>query len=169
MAIDVFIDSQAPGLPAAEQFEPWVRAALTAAGVASDDAAISVCLRVVDEAEGRELNRVYRQKDYATNVLSFAGEVEVPGCRHIGDVVICAPIVEGESRQQGKSLAAHYAHLSIHGALHLLGFDHQVDEEAEHMESLEVAALSQLGLADPYQPTGELPGSTVHQEACSNG
>lgn len=169
MAIDVFIDSQASDLPSPLQFDPWIRAALAAAGEDAEDSGLSLCLRVVDEAEGRELNLAYRQKDSATNVLSFSGEVEIPGCRHVGDIVICAPVVQREAQEQSKSFAAHFAHLSIHGCLHLLGFDHQSDDEATQMEALEVQVLAELGLPDPYQGALNSGGNAVHHEACSNG
>lgn len=169
MAIDVFIDSQAPDLPKAEQFQPWLRAAIVAADQAVELSGLSLCLRVVDEAEGRELNRAYRQRDSATNVLSFAGEVEIPGCRHIGDIVICAPVVQREAQEQGKPLPAHFAHLSVHGCLHLLGFDHQHDDEAARMEALEVQVLAELGLPDPYRSARIPAQSGEHHEACSNG
>lgn len=169
MAIDVFIDSQAADLPSAEQFQPWLRAAIVAVEKEVDLSELSLCLRVVDEAEGRELNLAYRQRDSATNVLSFAGDVEIPGCRHIGDIVICAPVVLSEAQEQGKPRSAHFAHLSVHGCLHLLGFDHQLDDEAARMEALEVQVLAELGLPDPYQ-LGRIPGrSAEHHEACSNG
>jgi len=109
-------------------------------------------IRLVDEAEGRELNRTWRQKDYATNVLSFPADVpdgllDIP---LLGDLVICAPVVEREAVEQGKAPQAHWAHLVIHGCLHLLGYDHIDDDEAEEMESLERQLLAELGHADPY-------------------
>ena len=114
-------------------------------------------IRLVDEAEGRELNRTWRQKDYATNVLSFPADVpdgpdgipllDIP---LLGDLVICVPVVEREASEQGKPPQAHWAHLVIHGCLHLLGYDHIDDEEAEEMESLERQLLAELGHADPY-------------------
>jgi probable rRNA maturation factor len=109
-------------------------------------------IRLVDEAEGRELNRTWRQKDYATNVLSFPADVpdgllDIP---LLGDLVICAPVVEREAAEQGKAPQAHWAHLVIHGCLHLLGYDHIDDHEAEEMESLERQLLAELGHADPY-------------------
>jgi probable rRNA maturation factor len=109
-------------------------------------------IRLVDEAEGRELNRTWRQKDYATNILSFPADVpdgllDIP---LLGDLVICAPVVEREAAEQGKAPQAHWAHLVIHGCLHLLGYDHIDDHEAEEMESLERQLLAELGHADPY-------------------
>ncbi|MGL6045733.1 MAG: rRNA maturation RNase YbeY, partial [Vogesella sp.] len=111
-----------------------------------------VSLLVVDEAEGRQLNHDYRGKDYATNVLSFAlneGDT-VAGMPLFGDLVFCAPVVAREAAEQGKTLDAHYAHLTVHGMLHLQGFDHEQDDEANIMEALETAILAKLGYDDPY-------------------
>ncbi|WP_293766301.1 rRNA maturation RNase YbeY [uncultured Aquitalea sp.] len=111
-----------------------------------------ISLVMVDAEEGRQLNHDYRGKDYATNVLSFAlneGDF-VPGLPLIGDLVLCAPVVEKEAAEQNKPLDAHYAHLLVHGMLHLQGYDHEVDEEAEIMEALETVILAQLGYPDPY-------------------
>ena len=109
-------------------------------------------IRLVDEPEGRELNRTWRQKDYATNVLSFPAEVpdgllDIP---LLGDLVICVPVLEREAAEQGNTLQAHWAHLVIHGCLHLLGYDHIDDDEAEEMESIERQLLAELGHTDPY-------------------
>ena len=101
-------------------------------------------LRVVGTAEGRLLNRSFRKRDYATNVLSFSY-----GRRH-GDVVLCHPVIAKEARQQGKSLRAHYAHLTVHGVLHLRGHDHLRKSEAARMERMEIRILRHLGFADPY-------------------
>ena len=111
------------------------------------DAEITV--RIVGEAEGRELNKAYRHKDYATNVLTFdyAQEPVV-----MADLVLCAPVVAREAREQGKTLTAHYAHLLVHGALHAQGWDHETSEaDAEEMEAREVAILSGLGVKNPYR------------------
>jgi len=109
-------------------------------------------IRLVDEAEGRELNHTYRHKDYATNVLSFPADVpeELLDIPLLGDLVICVPVVEREAAEQGKALEAHWAHLVIHGCLHLLGYDHIEDDEAEEMEALERELLAELGHPDPY-------------------
>lgn len=114
-----------------------------------------LAVRVVDEKEGCSLNHHYRGKDYATNVLSFPAEmpeglpkgVKMP---LLGDLVICAPVVAREAAEQGKSLSAHYAHLTVHGTLHLLGWDHEDDKEADAMEQLEREILAELGIDDPY-------------------
>ena len=118
----------------------WIRHALAL------DAEITV--RIVDEDEGRQLNRDYRHKDYATNVLTFdyAQEPMV-----LADLVLCAPVVEREAREQNKSLEEHYAHLLVHGALHAQGWDHETSEQdAQEMETYETAFLQGLGFADPY-------------------
>jgi probable rRNA maturation factor len=109
-------------------------------------------IRLVDEDEGRELNRTWRQKDYATNVLSFPADVpdEFLDIPLLGDLVICVPVVEREAAEQGKSPSAHWSHLVIHGCLHLLGYDHIDDDEAQEMEDLERQLLAELGHADPY-------------------
>ncbi|GGY18226.1 rRNA maturation RNase YbeY [Paludibacterium paludis] len=114
---------------------------------------VLVTLRVVGEEEGRTMNRDYRGKDYATNVLTFAlheGDDTPQGMPLIGDIVLCAPVVEREAAEQGKPLLAHYAHLTVHGMLHLQGFDHEDDDEAREMENLETSLLAALGFPDPY-------------------
>jgi probable rRNA maturation factor len=134
-------------LPQGKQWRRWCQAALQ-----RDVHKAQISLVVVDEAEGRALNRDYRGKDYATNVLSFAlneGDT-VAGMPLFGDLVFCAPVVAREAAEQGKRLDAHYAHLVVHGMLHLQGFDHEADDEAEAMEALETVILGKLGYADPY-------------------
>lgn len=138
------------GLPAAVSFRRWVAAALDGRIREAD-----LAIRIVGAREGRALNRHYRGKDYATNVLSFPAELPEglpPGVRLplLGDIVLCAPVVAREAREQGKPLNAHYAHLTVHGVLHLLGWDHEDDKEAEAMEQLERQILATLGLPDPY-------------------
>ena len=152
--LDVAVGYALPraGIPAANSFRKWVAAAL-AGRIREADLAI----RIVGTREGRALNRHYRGKDYATNVLSFPAELPegLPeGVRLplLGDLVICAPVVAREAREQRKPLAAHYAHLTVHGALHLLGWDHEDPREADCMEQLEREILAGLGLPDPYQP-----------------
>ena len=120
----------------------WIRHALAL------DAEITV--RIVDEEEGRQLNRDYRHKDYATNVLTFDYTQEPVVT---ADLVLCAPVVEREAREQNKSLEEHYAHLLVHGTLHAQGWDHETSEQdAQEMEAYETAILQELGYADPYAP-----------------
>lgn len=137
------------GIPLQRSLSRWSEAALHAAGH-DGDAELSILL--ADEASGRSFNQQYRNRDQATNVLSFPAElppgVELP---LLGDLILCCPVIAREARQQRKALNAHYAHMVIHGVLHLLGLDHQHEEEAVEMESLERAALARLGIADPYR------------------
>ncbi len=132
------------------QLQRSAATALAATEAGSADAEIS--LRLVGEDEMRELNGRYRDRDYATNVLSFPAElpdaVDLP---LLGDIVICAPVVRREALAQGKALNAHWDHMLVHGVLHLLGYDHVEDGEAELMESLERRILARLGHADPYE------------------
>ena len=139
-------------LPPRPLFRKWVKGALRR------DA--EVVLRIVDEAEGRSLNRDFRHKDYATNVLTFVysearpnGQPDAATESHplAGDIVLCAPVIENEARQQQKSVTAHYAHLTVHGVLHLQGYDHERDVEAAAMEQLEAEILGRLGYGDPYE------------------
>lgn len=111
-----------------------------------------LCIRIVDEAEGGDLNQRYRGGCGATNVLSFGYDVAAPGQGLLGDLVLCAPVVAREAGEQGKDAAAHWSHLVVHGVLHLLGYDHIADDEAETMQAQECAVLATLGIADPYQP-----------------
>ncbi|HJV05967.1 MAG TPA: rRNA maturation RNase YbeY [Chromobacteriaceae bacterium] len=147
--LDLTLDNRtdSANLPTAAQWRRWVQAALQP-GVRQ----AQISLVIVEADEGQTLNRDYRHKDYATNVLSFAlneGE-PLPGLPLFGDLVLCVPVVEREAAEQNKSLEEHYAHLTVHGMLHLQGFDHEDDDEAEIMETLETAILAKLGYADPY-------------------
>lgn len=129
------------GLPSPADFRRWIEAA-------APDGRGEVAVRLVALNEGRRLNREYRGKDSPTNVLSFAYE-EGAG-RAVGDLVLCTPVVADEAAAQGKPLADHYAHLVVHGVLHLLGYDHENDVEAGEMESRERVVLAGLGVPDPY-------------------
>lgn len=154
LEVDVQVASAAiDTLPTPEQFQTWIAAALDEAQYTPPhpDTPIDLCIRIVDREEGQELNRTYRNKDYATNVLSFPGELptDIPEI-YLGDLVICAPVVNEEANTQCKSLTSHWAHLTVHGTLHLLGYDHIEDLQAEHMEALETRILDSLGIADPY-------------------
>ncbi|MBA4741338.1 MAG: rRNA maturation RNase YbeY [Azoarcus sp.] len=132
------------GVPRAPALRRWARAALR-------DHSVEVAVRLVGEDEGRALNRDYRGRDYATNVLTFVyDDAPVPGMPLFGDIVLCAPVVSREAFEQGKPLDAHFAHLMVHGMLHLQGFDHETASEAEEMEALETAILATLGYGDPY-------------------
>ncbi|MFS2124580.1 rRNA maturation RNase YbeY [Pseudomonas sp. Pseusp97] len=147
LELDLQVASQAPGLPSEAQFRLWCELALRQR---TNDSELTI--RLVDEGEGRELNKTWRHKDYATNVLSFPADVpdELLDIPLLGDLVICAPVVTREAAEQGKSAEAHWAHLVIHGCLHLLGYDHIDDAEAEEMEGLERELLAELGHPDPY-------------------
>ncbi len=136
------------GVPASASFRLWVDAALRGA---KRRKATELAIRIVGTQEGRTLNREYRSKDYATNVLSFPVELP-PGVTLplIGDLAICAPVVAREAAEQGKPARNHWAHMTVHGVLHLLGYDHIEDAEAEAMEALETRILAGLGIADPY-------------------
>ncbi|WP_109083023.1 rRNA maturation RNase YbeY [Aggregatibacter kilianii] len=147
MIIDLQIAcEQESGLPTAEQIEQWATAAVQPQ---SDE--VEMTVRIVDEAESHALNLNYRGKDRPTNVLSFPfecpDEVELP---LLGDLVICRQVVEREAQEQEKSVMAHWAHMVVHGSLHLLGYDHIEDDEAEEMESLETQIMTGMGFADPY-------------------
>ncbi|WP_130617792.1 rRNA maturation RNase YbeY [Dyella amyloliquefaciens] len=137
------------GVPSSPSFREWVEAALRGARRRK---ATELSIRIVDTKEGRALNRDYRGKDYATNVLSFPVELP-PGITLplIGDLVICAPVVSREATEQGKLARDHWAHMTVHGVLHLLGYDHIEDGEAEAMEALETRILAGMGIANPYE------------------
>ena len=136
------------GVPSATSFRRWVKAALRGA---KRRKGTELSIRLVDIDEGQALNRDYRGKDYATNVLSFPAELP-PGVNLplIGDLAICSPVVRREADEQGKLARDHWAHMTIHGVLHLLGFDHIEDHDAEVMEALETRILATFGIADPY-------------------
>lgn len=135
--------SKAAEMPTRQQFRKWIKAALTR------DAEIT--LRIVDEAEGCSLNRDFRGKNHATNVLTFAyNEIGDDVSVLSGDIVVCAAVVEKEAKQQHKDLLAHYAHLTVHGVLHLLGYDHENDADAIVMERLETEIVMKLGYDAPY-------------------
>jgi probable rRNA maturation factor len=134
------------GLPNANAFQGWV-----AAAAYGRRKAVEVSIHVADGPEGQALNLKYRHKDYPTNVMSFQAElpegVDVP---LIGDVVLCAPVIAKEAHDQGKTLEQHYAHLTVHGVLHLLGLDHETVAEARAMEAAEIQVLESIGIPDPY-------------------
>ena len=137
--LSVQIASELANIPTKAQFKKWAKAALRVD--------TEVTIRIVDEAEGLALNSAYRGKDYATNVLTFP-LAEEPHL--MGDIIICAPIVAAEAITQNKTLEAHYAHLTVHGVLHLHGYDHEIEAQAQLMETIEIQILAKLGYANPY-------------------
>jgi probable rRNA maturation factor len=136
------------GVPSSTSFKRWTESTLFAARCRK---AVELSVRIVGAREGRSLNHRYRGADHPTNVLSFAAEL--PRGIHsplLGDLAICAPVVAREAREQHKTLHDHYAHLAIHGVLHLLGYDHENERDARRMETLETSVLATFGIADPY-------------------
>ena len=154
--IELQIASPSKETPTEELISQWVNCAIEAANSQTNATAIStdaeVSIRVVDTNESQMLNREYRHQDKPTNVLSFPAEldaiIELP---LLGDLVICAPVVENEAQQQQKTSTAHWAHMIIHGTLHLIGYDHIDDNDAEIMEALETQILTNLGFNAPYE------------------
>jgi len=144
--VDVTYAARRPWVPRRTQFESWARAAL--AGLACHSV---LSVLVVGSARSRSLNLRYRQKDKSTNVLSFSGPGPGPdGRNYLGELVICAPVVAREALAQGKSRESHWAHMTVHVLLHLLGFDHERDPEAAKMTAREVQILDRLGFSNPY-------------------
>lgn len=146
MVLEVQYASEAQALPEQADILGWAQAAL-----AGDAKRRELLVRIVDEEESRALNERYRGRDKPTNVLSFPFE-SPPGVQldHLGDLVICAPVVMHEAQLQGKPLMHHWAHMVVHGVLHLRGYDHLSDAQAEEMEALEKHILRGLGMPDPY-------------------
>ncbi|MEP4892186.1 MAG: rRNA maturation RNase YbeY [Aliiglaciecola sp.] len=146
--LDIQIACENNNLPSKEQFELWLQSAL--ADQQTEDTELTI--RVVSPEESQNLNATYREKDKPTNILSFPfeapAEIELS---LLGDLVVCADIVEKEAKQQNKQLFDHWAHMIVHGSLHLLGFDHENENDAQIMEGLEVQILAKLGIDDPYQ------------------
>ena len=139
--IDIQIASRLAGIPTPRTFRRWLLAALPRPA--------TLTVRVVNAKEGRELNRLFRSKDYATNVLTFS--YHQPGAKSLsGDIVLCAPVIHREAREQQKLPKAHYAHMTVHGALHLAGMDHANARDAKKMEAREIAILAKLGIKNPY-------------------
>ncbi|MBX3699856.1 MAG: rRNA maturation RNase YbeY [Dokdonella sp.] len=150
MTVSVFVENRTGrrGVPLRRSFQRWLDAIPQLRRRRSAELAIVI----VGAADGRDFNRRYRGRDYATNVLSFPYQ-RLPGdrCGLLGDLVLCAPVIAREARAQGKRARDHYAHLTIHGVLHLLGHDHEDDAQAQRMEALERRILASLDIADPYR------------------
>lgn len=149
--LEVQRETLSTSIPDDKQFQLWADAAL-----ADKSGRFTLTIRIVDEAEARQFNREYRDKDYATNVLSFPTELPegLPQdirSYELGDLLICAPVVSRQASEQKRRDTDHWAHLVIHGVLHLLGHDHEQAQEAAVMESLEIEILAKLGISDPYQ------------------
>jgi probable rRNA maturation factor len=146
LELDVSYASRSPWAPGERLLRNWAEAALT-----SGKKSVALSVRIVGKARSRSLNSRYRHKPAPTNVLSFAGAGIAPDGRlFLGELVICAPVVALEARAQDKALEAHWAHLTIHGVLHLLGFDHERETEARKMAAREIQILDRLGFSDPY-------------------
>ena len=156
LELDVSYAARRPWVPSARQLSEWAAAALAPVRGAPHRGRIgarriALSVRVVGQARSRGLNARYRRKQGPTNVLSFGGAGHAPDGRHyLGELVICAPIVAREARASGKSLPAHWAHMTVHGVLHLLGFDHEAAREAAKMAATEIQILDRLGFSDPY-------------------
>ena len=147
LAVEVQIAAADASLPSQRQLSDWALAAWQEEGVRDAE----VVVRVTDEAESRRLNHEFRGRDNATNVLSFPFDpVPETDLNHVGDLVICAPVVAREAVEQGKQADAHWAHMVVHGMLHLQGYDHETDEQAAEMETLETQVLTGLGYPAPY-------------------
>ena len=144
--IDLQNDDNIPDVPAVDLIQDWVSHSLI-----SKHQQLEQTIRIVDESESRLLNKTWRGKNKSTNVLSFPAEdSEYLDYDHLGDLVICAAVVAAEAAQQNKDLYAHWAHMVVHGMLHLQGFDHMTDAEAEQMEAKEIEILATLGHTNPY-------------------
>jgi probable rRNA maturation factor len=147
LAVSVQNHAGRKGVPVARSFEQWVRAALAGRRTGR----VEVGIALFGEAEAKRLNRDYRRKDHATNVLSFPYEpARGERSEMLGDLAICPAVVAREAREQGKAVRDHFAHLTVHGTLHLIGYDHEKARDAEHMEAIERRVLAGLGIADPY-------------------
>ncbi|MEZ5599067.1 MAG: rRNA maturation RNase YbeY [Pseudomonadales bacterium] len=147
MGLEVQMACALPDMPTQAEIADWVRAVCDR----FDTTGADLCIRVVEAAESRELNHRYRGKDAPTNVLSFAGDLTLPESPVLGDLLLCAPVIQQEAAAQDKSVHDHFAHLVVHGLLHLHGYDHQDEEEAHAMETLEMEMLAAFGISNPYR------------------
>ncbi|MEZ7984228.1 MAG: rRNA maturation RNase YbeY [Pseudomonadales bacterium] len=146
LTLDIDRQHSQNDIPSNDELEQW--AAMAYLGNSSAEAA----LVIVDEAVMQTLNRDYRQADKTTNVLSFAANIgELDGVTHLGDIIACAPVISTEAQQQSKSIAAHWAHMLIHGMLHLQNYDHNNDDDANVMENIEIELLAKIGISNPYK------------------
>lgn len=152
VSVDIQVASDGDDPPEPGAIEHWLSAVFDRLLPISDERTREVSVRLVDREESHALNLEYRGKDSPTNVLSFPSDLppDLPFV-HLGDIVVCTPVIHAEAKEQGKPVKAHWAHMCVHGALHLLGYDHIDDAEAEEMEALEVEILGGLGFPDPYQ------------------
>ena len=154
LQVDVQVATAVASAPNAQEIRDWLSKVVEYVN-GSADREMEISVKLVDEDEGRDLNREFRDQDKATNVLSFpfpdrkSFPVDLP--LSLGDIVICAPVVEREATEQGKKTADHWAHMLVHGALHLFGYDHLDDDGAREMETLEVRILASRGIGDPYE------------------
>ena len=148
MEINLDVQREVEALPEDQELLKWVKETL----IFESHGDTELTIRIVDEKESAELNEQYRHKTGSTNVLSFPFDMPAEvGLNLLGDLIICADVVKKEAKEQNKEELAHWAHMVVHGTLHLLGYDHQTDEEAEIMETKETQILLQLGYSDPYQ------------------
>lgn len=154
--IQIALDKTAAVLPEKDQIQQWINTAVYLSGHRKKENQIQITVRIVEEHEITQLNKDYRHKDGATNVLAFPftpppGMPEDEDINSLGDLIVCASVVEKEAKEQNKTILAHWSHMIIHGTLHLLGYDHQTDQEALEMESLENRVLAEFGYPDPYK------------------
>jgi len=154
LKIDLQNDLDLPRIPDPAQMTHWVRASLQ-----QDYEQLEQTIRIVDQVESRQLNKAFRHIDKPTNVLSFpADDSDYLDYDHLGDLVICAAVVEAEAKLQNKKALAHWAHMVVHGMLHLQGYDHQTERDAQQMEALEIEILASLGHTNPYSMNEETHG-----------
>jgi probable rRNA maturation factor len=147
LELDVSYAARQPWVPGSRQMRRWAAGAL-----APMRRSVVLSVRIVGRTRSRSLNAHYRHKDKPTNVLSFSGAGSVPDGRYfLGELVICAPVVAHEASNQGKTLESHWAHMTVHGVLHLLGFDHEREKEAAKMAAREIQILDRLGFSNPYR------------------